>query len=67
MSVEKDFADLKLDADERLLRRHGLRDSEGEWTSDAVSVLDQMLLDERRSEMIEKCKAIDEMKKESKS
>lgn len=60
--ITKEIRELTLSEDDQLLRKHKLQDENGHWTNDAVDVMDQILLDERKADLVEKLKAIDAKK-----
>lgn len=66
-NVVTKIKELSLSSDEKLLRKHGLRDRNG-WTCEATEVLDAMMLEERRADLVAKVKELDaEEKKEKKN
>ena len=54
MSDIRDFAkNLVLSADEKILRKHGLKDECGVWTDSAMDIVDNMLCNEKTKELVE--------------
>lgn len=66
MSIVTKLKNLELTTDEKLLRKYGLKDSDGDWTDEATEVLDNMLLEERKADLIDKVKKLDAEEKAAK-
>lgn len=64
MNIVQKVKALALNADDKLLRKYGVVDTDGDLTDDGIEILNTVLLEQFKSQIVEKVKAVaDEEKK----
>jgi hypothetical protein len=66
MNIVEKVKQLALNADDKLLRKYSVVDSEGDLTDEGIEILNTVLLEQFKSQIVEKIKAVEESEKKGK-